>query len=366
MRGPYDYVPPVYWWIDKNKGGAFGFNTEVGPGAEVPPIESIKKMIPANHFWPIDTIWNFHCGKNAFGNLKNYNDALFKRLGKPDGLEEYCTKAQYINYENSRAMFEAHEANKYSATGVIHWMLNSAWPKLWWQLYDYYLMPGGAFFGTMKACESIHILYDYSEGEIIAVNNTLLSQSNLTAKIRVINFDLSERFSKNISFDLPADQVIKILQLPVISNLNKTYFLDLKLFSGRKNVSSNFYSLSAKPDILDTAKTTWMLTPTKDYADLTDLNKLEKVHLAVNSKFISSRGKDEVKIKLINRTGKLAFQIVLSVIKGKNGESVLPILWEDNYFSMLPGEKRIIKGYFSNDGLNGKQPVLLVSGWNIK
>jgi exo-1,4-beta-D-glucosaminidase len=366
MRGPYDYIPPVYWWSDKNKGGAFGFNTEVGPGAEVPPVESIKKMIPPGHLWPVDSIWNFHCGKNAFGNLKNYNDALFKRLGMPGSVEEYCTKAQYINYENSRAMFEAHESNKFSATGVIHWMLNSAWPKLWWQLYDYYLMPGGAFFGTMKACEPIHILYNYNSGEIAAINNTLLSQNSLTAKIRVLNFDLSERYSQNISLSLPADQAVNILQIPEISNLDKTYFLDLKLFNGDKIVSSNFYCLSTKQDVLDTAKANWMMTPVKDYADLTGLNKLEKVQLNVSSKFVGAGGNDEVEVKLVNNTNKLAFQIVLSVTGGKTGEPVLPIQWEDNYFSMLPGEERVIKGSFSKTDLNGKTPVLLVSGWNIK
>jgi exo-1,4-beta-D-glucosaminidase len=366
MRGPYDYVPPVYWWSDTNKGGAFGFNTEVGPGAEVPPMESIKKMIPSGHLWPVDSIWNFHCGKNAFGNLKNYDAALNNRLGAPGSVEEYCTKAQYINYENTRAMFESNEANQFSATGVIHWMLNSAWPKLWWQLYDYYLMPGGAFFGTMKACEPIHILYNYNGGEITAVNNTMLPQSSLTAKICVLNFNLSEMYSKNISVNLPACRAVNILQLPEISNLDKTYFLDLKLFNGNKIVSTNFYCLSTKQDVLDTANATWMMTPVKEYADLTLLNKLGKVHLTVNSKFVGAGANDEVEVKLINNTNKLAFQIVLAVAKGNDGESVLPIFWKDNYFSMLPGEERIIKGCFSKADLNGKQPALQVSGWNIK
>ena len=130
-------------------------------------------------------------------------------------------------------------------------------------------------------------------------------------------------------------------------------------------MSSNFYCLSTKQDVLDTAKATWMMTPVKEYADLTGLNKLEKVHLKVSSKFTGAGENDEVEVKLVNNTNKLAFQIVLSVAGGKTGEPVLPILWEDNYFSMLPGEERVIKGSFSKTDLKGKQPVLLVSGWNI-
>ncbi len=43
--------------------------------------------------------------------------------------------------------------NKYTATGVIQWMLNNAWPSLIWHLYDYYLVPAGGYFGTKKANE---------------------------------------------------------------------------------------------------------------------------------------------------------------------------------------------------------------------
>ena len=365
MRGPYDYVPPVYWWNDKHNGGAFGFNTEVGPGAEVPPLESIKKMMPIDHLWPIDSVWDFHCGKNMFDNLNNYNEAMDKSLGMPSNLGEYCTKAQFINYDNTRAMFEANEANRYKSTGVIHWMLNAAWPKLWWQLYDYYLMPGGAFFGTKKACEPVHILFNYGNGKIIAVNNTIEPQNNLIVKVRVLNFDLTAEYSKDVSITLSPEESYQVLQIPALSNLSKTYFLDLKLYDGRKIVSSNFYCLSTKPNELDTAKTTWWITPSKEYADLTELNKLKTVHLTADSKFINLKGKDEVETELFNNTDKLAFQIVLSITKGKNGESVLPIFWEDNYFSLLPGEKRIIKGYFYKEDLKGKRPTINVTGWNI-
>ena len=365
MRGPYDYVPPVYWWKEKTIGGALGFNTEEGPGAEIPPLESITKMIPKNDLWPIDSVWNFHCGKYSFSNLRSYNNAMYRRLDTCINVIDYCTKAQYLNYENTRAMFEANEANKYSSTGVIHWMLNAAWPKLWWQLYDYYLQPGGAFYGTKKACEPIHIIYDYDNMGIVVINNTLKALNNLTANIQIFNFDLTKKYSFNTPVKLMADQSIEILKLPYIKDLSKTYFVDLKLKEDKRTLSSNFYCLSSKPDILDTAKTNWFITPAKEYADLTELNNLPKVHLTVTEKFKSEKDKDFIEAEISNYTNKLAFQIVLSVKKGKNGDSVLPIFWEDNYFSLLPGEKRIIKGYFYKNDLSGKEPKLNVSGWNI-
>ena len=43
MNGPYQWVPPNYWFLDRERGGAFGFNTETGPGPQPPPIESIRR-----------------------------------------------------------------------------------------------------------------------------------------------------------------------------------------------------------------------------------------------------------------------------------------------------------------------------------
>ena len=84
-----------------------------------------------------------------------------KGLGRPTYLTDYLRKAQYLNYEGMRAMFEAFEANRFEATGIIQWMYNASWPKLWWQLYDYYLMPTGAFYGARIANEPLHISYNY-------------------------------------------------------------------------------------------------------------------------------------------------------------------------------------------------------------
>ncbi len=365
MRGPYDYVPPIYWWADKTRGGAFGFNTEMGPGAAVPPVESVKKMIPENHLWPIDSIWNYHCSVLTFNNLTNYNKAINSRLGTPENIDEYCTKAQYLNYESARAMYEAHKANKYGATGVIYWMLNTAWPKLWWQLYDYYLNPTGGFYGIKKACEPIHIMYNYANGNIIVINNTNLRPEKLIAEIRVINFDMNEKYSKSIAVELKPDESKTVFKIPEIDNLSKTYFVDLKLKCGTKIISTNLYPLSLKQDVLDTANALWYVTPLKEYMDLSDLNKLEKAKLSVKTKFTSAKNEQLVEAEIINNTNKLAFQIELAVQKGENGESVLPISWDDNYFSLLPGEKRKIKGRFSKTGLNGTKPVLKVNGWNV-
>ena len=62
MTGPYEYVAPSYWLLDTTRGGAHGFNTETSPGPAPPPIESLRRMLPEDHLWPIDSWWNYHAG----------------------------------------------------------------------------------------------------------------------------------------------------------------------------------------------------------------------------------------------------------------------------------------------------------------
>ncbi len=282
MAGPYDYVPPVYWYVDTENGGAFGFNTETGPGPQVPPLESIKKMIPEKDLWPIGPVWYYHCARNEFFGLNRYNQAMDNRLGPAKDLEDYTTKAQFLNYEGMRAMFEAFVANKPKATGIIQWMENSAWPKLWWQLYDYDLNPNGAFYGARKAGEPLHLIYNYGTRDIVAVNNTLEPAEKLKAVIRIYDLDLREKYSKTVPLGLLADEVKKIDTLPDPQGMTSVYFLDLRLFREKDAHGRHELLLPVdKARTLDYSKNEWFVTPVKDYADLTASSSLKPVELKV-------------------------------------------------------------------------------------
>jgi len=263
-------------------------------------------------------------------------------------------------------MFEAFVANKHKATGVIQWMYNSAWPKLWWQLYDYYLQPNGAFYGARKAGEPIHILYNYGNQEIAAVNSSAVPAAKLKATIRVLDLDLAEVISKSVDFGLLADEVktIDVLRLP--AGTTPAYFLDLRIF-GEKNrlVDVNFYCLSAKPETLDEANATWFVTPIKEFADLTALSGLKPVTLRVRSKFSKDGPTTKVTVDLENPSDGLALMIDVRVVRDVSDEAVLPVFLDDNYFTLLPKETRKISAVFTTDDLRGEQPLVKIRGWNV-
>jgi exo-1,4-beta-D-glucosaminidase len=377
MTGPYEYVAPSYWQSDKTDsarqcnpggcGGAYGFNTETSMGPAVPPVESIRAMVGKDHVWPIDDWWNYHAGGGAFKDLHVFTDALTARFGLPAGVEDYALKAQLQTYEGVRAMYEAYSRNKYVSTGVIQWMLNNAWPSMIWHLYDFYLRPGGGYFGAKKAMEALHPVYGYDDHAVWVVSSQYEDARGLRLTAKVLNLDMTEKYSQQVSLDALADSTSRVLDLPPIDGLTPTYFLVLRLEdSAGKLVGSNFYWLSTRPETLDWEKSNWYTTPTASYADYTALYQLPKVKLKVAER-TERKGEDAVTHVTLENPGKsLAFFVRLKVDRGKGGEEILPVIWQDNYISLLPGEKREVTATYRAKELGAAQPALEVSGWNVE
>src|SRR5438477_3819749 len=227
MTGPYEYVTPSYWEKDKTRGGAYAFNTETSPGPAIPVTESLEKFLPKEQLWPVNEYWDYHAGGGAFKNVKVYTEALNARYGTATDLQDYEKKSQLMGYEGIRAMFEAYSRDKYNSTGVIQWMLNNAWPSVIWHLYDYYLQPGGGYFGPEKACEPVHAQYDYDDHSVSVVSSQYKPAAALKVTANVYNLDASEKFSKQITVNAAADSSNKLFTLPTIQGLSPTYILRL-------------------------------------------------------------------------------------------------------------------------------------------
>jgi exo-1,4-beta-D-glucosaminidase len=379
MSGPYEYVAPNYWMLDPHNpaalqtcneggcGGAYGFNTETSMGPAVPPIESVRRMVPADHLWPIDDHWNFHAGGGSFKTIDVFTDALNTRYGTATSAEDFTFKSQLMTYEGVRAMYEAYSRNKYTSTGVIQWMLNNAWPSMIWHLYDYYLRPGGGYFGAKKSMQALDPVYGYDDHSVWLVSSQYVDVPRVKVTARVFNTDMTQKFSKEATVNAAADSTTKLFEIPQVEGLTGAYFLDLRVTDATgKLIGSNFYWLSAKPETLDWTKSNWYTTPTESYADYTSLTQLPKVRLNVSTR--SERvGNEEVTHVIVeNPTKALAFFVRLKIDKGRGGEEILPVLWQDNYISLLPGEKREIIATYHSADLGNAQPEVELKGWNVE
>ena len=364
MLGPYNYVTPNYWWEDKTHGGAYGFNTETGPGPQVPTLATLKKILPADKLWPpTNEVWNYHCAEHEYSDLKLFLNAFDHRYGATKTVEELAFKTQAASYEAMRAMFEAFGANKPRTTGLIQWMLNASWPKLYWQLYDYYLSPTGAFYGARKGSQPQHLSYDPSGRSVYLVNDTLAALKGATVQVTLLDAASKPAFQTKQKASVDANAAAKVLELPALDARSGVYFLDLKLKNAQgKLVSQNFYWLSPKPDVLDPEKSTEPFMPNKSFADFTAVNSLPKAKVKVTSAFKANGGQ----VTLANTSDKLAFFIELQVTKGATQDPVLPVRWEDNYVSLLPGESKTLKVAYADADLGGAKPALGVQGWNVE
>jgi len=130
-------------------------------------------------------------------------------------------------------------------------------------------------------------------------------------------------------------------------------------------VSSNFYWLSEKEDHVDATKTTWYYTPQTTFSDFHGLEQLPAVQLKVASTFEGGVESGATHVHLGNPTPHLAFMVHVKVTRASDGEEVLPVYWEDNYFELLPGESRDVTATYRTKDLRGAEPKVSVDGWNV-
>jgi exo-1,4-beta-D-glucosaminidase len=247
-------------------------------------------------------------------------------------------------------------------------MLNNAWPSLIWHLYDYYLVPAGGYFGTKKACEPVHVQYSYDDNSVAVINGTYEMLKGTKVSAKIFSIDAQQKASREATLDLGADSSTKAFDLPTPDGLTPTYFLKLELHDAAgKLVSDNFYWLSTKADVLDwDQRKDTVYTPQKEFGDLTGLNTLPTVKVAI-TKMLDFAGRNPLlTVIAANKSDSVAFMVHPRLTRGKGGEDVTPLFWSDNYFSLLPGEKKAITVRFDSASLHGAAPELVVEGWNVE
>lgn len=335
MEGPYEYVGPTYWYMPKAPGGAYGFNTETGIGAQLPVKESLEKMLGPNLF-PIDNRWNILCtvSSSDMNSLKQLNEVIRHRFGEAKDIDEYLRRADLLNYESTKAMFESFRVRWPHTTGVIQWMLNGARPGIYWQLYDYYKQPNAAYYGVKKANIPVQLIYDYYQKAVFAVNETMNAVS-LNASMKLLIGGESAEETKQI--EIAPGTVVKVFDIK--TNHDAAAFLFLKLSDHKRSlVATNEYFIPSGYDTYDWDKTTWINTPITQYISYAMLDDLctSNCELKVQP---SADGDYEVTVS--NPTDKVALMIRLTA-KNSKGQLICPIFWSDNYLTLAPGETRIV------------------------
>lgn len=369
MAGPYSWRPPSYWFSGRYA-ATRGATAEQGDNEHIPPFASLKKFIPADKLWPINDAWFFHAGSNPKNAaLTSIRRAVDRRYGASDSAEEFARKAQVAHYEATRAQFEAFAANGWNNHKMtIYWMLNNHWPSFFGHLFDYYLRPGGAYFGAKKGLRPMSAVFDsYATGDhdtanITVVNQTPNQQQGLRVRVRV--YDLAgrvrdDRTADNIS--VASGGAVRALTLPRVAWDSRVFFVRCELFDDAGNVvGENVYWQSQQlDDVGDPRNDAAFELKQASWADMTALDYMARVPLQVSAR---RAGDDRVAVRLHNPSRQIGFFERAEIMSTRDGDEILPIEYSDNYVTVFPGETVDLEGVIPTPGVDANW--VRVTGYN--
>ncbi len=409
-EGPYDWVPPSYWYdtshfdpVDPtrtNVGGAWAFDSEASAGDTVPTLDSIRRFLSPfeqSELWRNPDYNQYHTnyepslpgpdnGGYSFGTLHDLDRAIADRYGAWSSLGQYVEEAQVQNYETQRAEFEAyidHSTNRRApSTGIVYWQLNKGWPTLLWALYNHDFDEAGSYFGAKKANASLHALYAYDAGTVAVDNLGGQRQSGLSVQATVYDLAgtvLDRRTASGIS--VAGEGVAQNVLRPAVPASTsppakaRTYFVELLLKRGGTIVDRNVYWLSTQRDLVNWTKTMGSPQATmSQYANLSALRGLPAATVQVSARtVVRPGGLDETDVTITNtsRRPTVAFFLRTDVRRGSaagrpapGDNAVLPIFWSDNDTTLWPGESETLSATYRGTDLRGAAPIVSVSAWN--
>lgn len=360
MEGPYCWRPPNYWFSGKYP-ATFGSNVEQGDNEHIPTLESLKKFIPADKLWPINDTWFMHAG--AWGGnstLSNIRLAVDRRYGPSTNVEDFVRKAQLAHYENTRAQFETFAASGWANHKMVgYWMLNSHWPSFYGNIIDYYLKPDALYYGAKKGLRPLSVVFDYyatgdnSQARIIAFNQTPNDVRGLRVRVRIYDLDGKVQDDRSASgIAVSYNGATQIITLPRYPESSPVFFVRCQLFDDAgKLIVDNTYWQSQKDDDLGARAHDMVMTLRQDkWADMTALNTMPPVSVEMTATLTKIGNESHVTIRLHNPSEHIAFFERATISAKRDGNETLPILYDDNYITVFPGETAEIHGTIWKDG----------------
>ena len=338
-HGPYQAMPTKAYF----QRAPVRFHSEMGM-PNIVTLDSLALMMPEAGMWPQGRMWGLHdfCGNGAQGG-KSFLERIRNSYGGAETVADWLDLAQFVNYEGYRAMFEAQSRNR---MGLLIWMSHPAWPSLVWQTYDYFLEPTAAYFGAKKASEPLHIQWNPVTESIEVVNYSGGDARGLSAHVALLNLDGSLQWEQTAGVDSAEDSTVSPIKMQYPSGLTSVHFLRMELKRGGDVISENLY---------------WRGVQEGDYRALRDLPKA-----ALHASTSVERQGDHWRLttELYNGSKTPALMVRLKAVREQSGDRILPVLYSDNYISLMPGERRTIWTEVQQADTRGEQPRIVVAGFN--
>ncbi len=346
--GPYKYQEPVDYFTKLS----LGFAVEVGL-LSPPTRETWEAWLPKADQWPISDDWAYHdWHQGGNGDTAPWMEALVEEFGAPTSLEDFDRKAQMLNYEGHRAVFEGMNAHLWEPnSGRLLWMTQPAWPSSNWQILSHDYDTQASFYGFKKAGERVHVQMNLPGHEIAVVNNTEGTLAGVQVSVRVLDTDGKVLLEKTGTVTAAANATTVAMPLELQGVMEGAgavlVGLQLKDASGAL-VSDNFY---------------WQGTSRAAYRKLAAMPQATVTAVA-KAGTAERAGERQIEVTLTNGGAGAAVEVKLTLEDAATGERVLPAYPSDNYVSLMPGESRVVRIAYPAASAKGAVKVGL-RGFNV-
>jgi hypothetical protein len=304
-------------------------------------------MMPASDAWPVSDTWYYHDLHNG---QAEYLAAINTKYGKSDNLDDFCKKAQMINYDSHRAMFESWNSRMWNNTsGLLLWMTHPAWPSMVWQVYSWDFETFGSYFGSKKACEPLHVQLNADDNRVVVINTSLSTYPKGMVRLTYYNLEGTILFTREQPVKIGPNGLTPCFVADPPAILPAAYMVRVELSCKREQVAS----------VNDYLKT-------KDIAgNFNTIMNLGKATVLIrNLKEVKAGSDRRYTFTVVNDSRIPAYAVKLNLRDPGTGETILPAYFSDGYFNLLPGEKRVISVDYPAD-LAGKVEVS-ITGYNLQ
>lgn len=344
----YNWAPSSYFFDKVREVHLQMFRNELGMPS-MPTYNSLRKFIPTaestanvnSPIFPLDSIWAEHGAWDVSNYCyRSYDNAIRTMFGDPKTAKEYADNAQFLNADGYRAMFEAANHRMWDITsGVMIWKINSCWPDVCWQIYDWYLAPNASYYFAKKAMEPVHVQLNANDFRVSVINASHQTLQDVKVTAKVINNDMEVAWEDSQRITVSPDCYQEIVTVPRCGKYSYNYFVKLELHDKYgKLLSENLY---------------WFYSQHMDFFWFTSMKKPE---LKEEVEVTQEEGEYVFSICLKNESDRLSHFNHLTLLDVR-GKEINPVFWSDNFITLFPGDEKVITARVAVSDVGDTPPV---------
>lgn len=298
-----------YWGVWWGKEPFEMYNEKVGRFVSeygfqgMPYVETLQKVLSKEEMnFNSEAFKNHQKHPTGFETIREY---MARDYQVPENLEEFVFVSQLLQARGMKIAIEAHRRNRPYCMGTLFWQLNDCWPVTSWSAIDFYGDKKAFYYQTQKSFEPllVHVYQNNDAIEIYTINDQL---TDFIGKLdmKIMDFNGNKLWQDSILITANSNSSImqKKLEESFINQFKRREVVMQVIFTANEKVYEGLHYF-AKPKDLVVKKPT------------IQINQVDKNTIEVTSDVLA-----------------------LNVYLHDDG-----IIFDTNYFDLLPNQKKIVK-----------------------